>query len=141
MLGMIVTHCTNIHGERRIYLGGKGSIECFIAPSDDGRTWSFHLDSAVTGNQLDPVQQRQWAIHTLMRLADALDVAPPDLAAVPFDCIATLHQSDPFANRRIAVPRRRSAEQCYMATAPDLGTRPKADFTAHDFARHQRQRG
>jgi hypothetical protein len=137
---MIVTHCQNIHGERRIYLGGKGSIECYIAPADDGRTWTFHLDTAVTGQHLEPDQQRAWAIHTLGQLADALNVAPADLAAVPFDYIAALHAADPYASRRLPSSRRKAPDNFFMAAAPDLGTRPTADFTHRDFAHHQRHR-
>ena len=138
---MIVTHTMNADGARRVYLNGKGSVECYIEPAADNRGWTFHLDQAVTGNVLSEEELRTWAIHTLTELSDALNVAPQDLKAVPFECIAALHESDPFANRRLAVPRRKAAEHCFMATAPNVGNRPRADYrTEEHFAGKQRTR-
>ena len=117
---MIVTHAQNAEGHRRIYLGGKASIECWIEPKADGVTWSFHLDTAATGTQLDPDQQREWAVHTLLRLAQELNVSPHDLSVVPFEQIAALHHTDPFASRRVATPRRQSPENGFKATCPHV---------------------
>lgn len=137
---MIITHTQNADGARRVYLGGKGSVECYIVPAADNRAWTFHLDPAVTGNVLTPEDLRTWAVHTLTELARTLDVAPDTLKAVPFECIAALHQSDPFASRRLAVPRRKAAEHCFMATMPNIGNRPRADYaTAADARQHRRR--
>lgn len=135
---MIVTHTMTATGQRRIYLGGKASLEAWIEPDPDGTGWKFHLDAAVTGQHLSEHDRRSWAIHMLADLADELAVAPNDLAAVPFEAIAALHVVDPYAGRRIAVPRRRSIDAGYMATPPNI-TRPKADFTHRDQD-HQRHR-
>lgn len=124
---MIVTHTQNAEGKRRVYLGGKGSLECWIDPKTDSNGWTFHVTEAVTGNQLTPDDQRLWARHTLLKLAEELDVSPPDLYAVPFEAIAALHTTDPFAGRRVATPRRKTMDQAFMATAPHV-TRPRGDF-------------
>jgi hypothetical protein len=79
---VIVTHTQNANGQRRIYLGGKSSLECWIEPKADNVGWTFHLDQAVTGNQLSDADTKAWAIHTLLKLSDELSVAPEDLAAV-----------------------------------------------------------
>jgi len=134
---MIVTHTQNAQGACRIYLGGKGSLECWIEPGADGTSWTFHLDAAVTGNCLSPDDQRDWAICTLMRLARALDVSPIDLAGVPFEAIAGLHASDPFAGRRVATPKRRTTEAGYIATRPDI-RRPSMDFEPQGTTRNTR---
>lgn len=124
---MIVTHTQNIHGQSRIYLGGKGSLECWIEPADDRKSWSFHLEDAVIGNRLSDDDRRAWAIHTLMQLAEELNVLPADLRSVPFNMIAALHNSDPYLGRRVAMPRRQVLDQGFMATAPNI-SRPRADF-------------
>lgn len=41
---MIITHTQNQAGYRRIYLGAKFSLECWIEPQADGRAWTFHYD-------------------------------------------------------------------------------------------------
>jgi hypothetical protein len=128
---MIVTHTQNMQGQKRVYLGGKGSLECWIEPRTDSTSWSFHVDEAVTGNRLSDDDKRVWAIHTLKMLCDELNVAPEDLAAVPFEVIAALHAGDPYAGRRVASPRRQSLEQGFMATTPHV-RRPQADYTAND---------
>ena len=124
---MIVTHAQNARGQRRVYLGGKASLECWIEPTGDGQTWRFHIAAAVTGNAISPADQRQWAIHILMQLAETLNIAPQELASVPFEAIAGLHTGDPFAGRRIATPRRTQPDQAFMSTAPDI-RRPARDF-------------
>jgi hypothetical protein len=135
---MIVTYAINPEGKARIYLGGKGSVEAYLEPAADGRTWSFHIMPAATGLELPPDTMRQWAVYTLSELATALDVDPRHLKDVPFDCIAALHAPDPFESRRIASPRR-PAEHSYMAARPGT-TRPATDFRSGDFARHSARR-
>ena len=125
---MIVTHTTNLQGQRRVYLGGKGSLECWITPQADGTAWAFHLDDGVaSGNQITDADRRRWAIHTLLALAEALDIAPQDLAAVPFEAIAALHQASPLDHRRVAQPRRHTVDHGFMSTSPGI-TRPSADY-------------
>ena len=119
---MIVTHTQNAAGQRRIYLGGKGSLECWIDPDAATPGWSFHLTEAVAGNLLSDTDKRAWAVYMLMQLAAELNVPPDDLAAVPFEVIAALHNTDPFAGRRIATPRRKAIDAGYhgnhSATSP-----------------------
>jgi hypothetical protein len=55
---MIITHAQSPSGQRRIYLGGKSSLECWIEPRADGSGWTFHLDRAVTGTQLTSEEER-----------------------------------------------------------------------------------
>ena len=137
MATMIITHTQNSTGQRRLYIGGKGSLECWLEPADDG-SWTFKLDEAVTGNRIPDTDKHTWAIHTLARLADELDVSFDDLAAVPFETIAALHSSDPFAGRRVATGRRKAIDNGYLAKAPNI-KRPQSDFRSSDYA-HQRQR-
>jgi hypothetical protein len=125
---VIVTHTQNADGQRRIYLGGKSSLEAYIEPKADNIGWTFHLDQAVTGNQLTDADTKAWAIHTLLKLSEELDVAPDDLAAVPFESIAALHTTSPFEGRRIAAGRRASINHGFLATPPNI-RRPQADFT------------
>lgn len=134
---MIVTHTQAANGQRRIYLGGKASLECYIAPRADGQGWTFHLDDAVSGNELSDVDRRGWAVHTLMQLADMLAVAAADLAAVPFEMIAALHSTNPYDGRRVAVPKRQSIENGFMATPPHI-TRPSGDFKGGEYPRQRR---
>lgn len=116
---MIITHVTNsVRGDRRVYLGGKGSLEAWLAPASDGTRWTFHWATAVTGHPLPDDAQRAWAASLLRRLADELGVAPKDLAHVPFDVIAQRHVDDPFVHRRVASPKRRSMDLGYVATMP-----------------------
>jgi hypothetical protein len=136
---VIVTHTQNADGQRRIYLGGKSSIEIWLEPKADGHGWSFRWEPAVTGQQLDAEQAHQAAIHLLRQLADELNVAPADLATVPWDSIAALHMTDPFSRRRVSLGRRRTIEQGFMAVAPEL-KRAQHDFTAHDNRTSMRQR-
>jgi hypothetical protein len=126
---MIVTHTRSAQGQCRVYLGGKSSLECWIEPKADGRSWSFHMESAVAGNALAPEDERAWAVHTLFELARLLGTPPGELASVPFECIAALHSVDPFAGRRVAVPRRRVIENGYMATVPGIA-RPDGDYAS-----------
>lgn len=136
---MIVTHTQNANGQRRIYLGGKGSLECWIDPRSDGPGWTFHITEAVTGNPITPEDQRAWAIHTLLALADELHVSPPELATVPFESIAALHTDNPFKGRRVASPKNRHVSDCFMATAPHI-TRPAQDFEAPSDPETRRRR-
>lgn len=131
---MIITHTTNKQGARRIYLGGKSSLECWVQPAVDGIAWSFHLDAAVTGNAVSQEDQRASAIAILISLANELAVLPQDLKAVPFERIAALHSSNPFENHRMPTPKQQLFDQCFMSTRPNV-TRPKADFRSSDFFR------
>jgi hypothetical protein len=135
---MIITHTQNANGQRRIYLGGKSSLECWIEPKDDNKAWTFHLDRAVTGNQLTEDDTKEWAIHTLLKLSEALNVVPDDLAKVPFESIAALHSTDPFSGRRIAAGRRASINHGFLSTPPQI-LRPSTDFrdTPRDTPRHR----
>jgi hypothetical protein len=45
---MIVTHTQNAQGQRRLYLGGKSPLECWIEPDVDGVRWTFNALDAVT---------------------------------------------------------------------------------------------
>ena len=128
---MIVTHTRNANGHRRVYLGGKSSLECWIEPKADNIGWTFHVDRAVTGNQLTDADTKAWAIHTLLKLSQALQVAPADLAAVPYERIAALHTGDPFAGRRIASGRRASIDHGFLSTPPNI-RRPAGDFRQAD---------
>jgi hypothetical protein len=128
---MIVTHTRNATGQQRVYVGGKSSLECWIEPAVEKHGWTFHIDAAVTGNQIDADDKRAWAIHILLQLAAVLDVAPEQLSAVPFEAIAALHVTDPYAGRRVATPRRQAIVNGFMATTPDI-RRPAEDFRAHE---------
>lgn len=133
---MIITHTQNQAGQRRVYIGGKASLECWIEPTTNG-AWSFHLDESIAGVGTDDATKRAWAKHMLLALADALAVAPADLAAVPFEAIAALHTASAYANRRVPLPRRAPIENSFMATPPHI-TRPSGDYRgdrAHDQRR------
>lgn len=130
---MIVTHTQNLNGQRRIYLGAKSSLECWIEPQQDGTAWTFHIDDAVTGNTLSAADRKATAIHTLMSLAEELGIAPDDLASVPFEMIAALHTADPYASRRMPAGRRRTIDNGYLASTPGI-TRPWAEFTSREYA-------
>ena len=135
---MIVTHTKTADGQCRVYLGGKGSLEFWIEPDADSRGWTFHLDTAVTGNRLGLDDQRRCAIETLGKLAAELGVAPADLATVPFEAIAALHTADPYAARRMPSSRRRAPDHGFMSTQPHI-TRPASDFSAADWSQHRRR--
>jgi hypothetical protein len=134
---MIITCTQNAAGHRRVYLGGKASLECLIEPKPDG-SWSFHLDEAITGAPTDPSTRRDWSIHMLLALARELDVAPDQLATVPFEAIAALHTAASYAGRRIPAPRRAPIENGYIATPPNI-TRPRSDFRYPGQADHRRR--
>jgi len=123
---MIVTHTQNAAGQRRVYLGGKSSLECWITPHDDGKGWRWNADHAVSGNPLSADDARAWVNFMINQLAEAVGVAPNDLPTVPFEVIAALHTANPFDGRRIAAPRRNALDQGFMATVPGI-TRPRAE--------------
>jgi hypothetical protein len=130
---MIITHTLNAAGQRRVYLGSRGSLECWIEPKDDGVAWSFHLEPGSGSNPLPSDHMKAFAVDVLQKLAALLAVAAQDLAKVPFEAIAALHVANPLDFRRMPMPRRAQAEHGYMSTAPNI-TRPSADFHTHDFA-------
>lgn len=131
---MIITNATDIHGDQRVYLGGTGSLECWIEPTPDTTGWRFRMDDGLGGNCHAEETRRAFAIHQLARLAEALDVAPEDLAAVPFEMIQGLHTTNPRRKRRMATPGRSVAAECYMSHEPTI-TRPRAVFTRADYER------
>lgn len=133
-----MTHTVNANGLRRVYLGGKSSVESWIAPDADGVAWSFHIEMAPTSLPLPNDQLRAWAVHMLTALADDLAVAPDQLKAVPFERIAALHTSSPSDFRRVAAPKRQSVEHGYMATSPNI-KRPQADFARADYEGFRRR--
>lgn len=134
---MIVTHTTNPEGHRRVYLGGKSSLECWIEPLADGISWSFHLETAPGRYPLRDDQRRAWAAHTLMALAEELAVSPEELTTIAFERIAALHTASPLEYRRIAVPRRQRMEHGFMAEPPRV-TSPSPQFRRAGGARRQR---
>jgi hypothetical protein len=124
---MIVTHTRNAHGQRRLYLGSKGSLECYLEPKPGGQGWTFHLETAVAGNALTDDDKHAYAIHMLKALADELDVVPADLATVPFDMIAVLHTADPYAGRRVPKGRRAIIDNAFFTTVPG-STLPRSNY-------------
>jgi hypothetical protein len=133
---MIITHTINGDGYRRIYLGGRASLECWIEPNADGKGWAFHAETAPGAYPLPDETMKAWAKHTLLTLSYELGVAPGALASVPFERIATLHMSDPTDYRRAAVNKRQSREHAFVASTPQ--TR-KPDVSSPHFAhRHRR---
>jgi hypothetical protein len=125
--GMIVTHTQNAQGQRRLYLGGKSSLECWIEPAEDGVHWSFHVVDALNGNQLADEDRRACLAHHLMGLSTQLGIDPLDLALTPYEVLASAHTANPFEHRRMALPRSKAQEHGYMATAPNI-RRPATDF-------------
>jgi hypothetical protein len=136
---MIITHAKNGKGQIRLYIGGKSSVECWIEPQVGTTAWSFHMEEAFCGNRLSDADKKIWAQHMLLQLADALNVAPADLADVPFETITALHDADPFVGKRMAAPRRQKSEFSYMTTPPNV-TRPSADYGSHEHAHTRRAR-
>lgn len=135
---MIITHTINPNGERRIYLGGKSSIECWIAMEKGSKRWTFHVAEAVGGMALGFAERREAAAHMLGRLAETLGVQLSQLQSVAFDQIAALHEEDPSLGRRVAAPKRRVLENGFTASAPNAG--PRIDFSSGDLQRGRRRR-
>lgn len=129
---MIVTHTTNAQGHRRVYLGGKASMECWIEPNIGTAGWTFHAADAVSGSELTTEAKREWASYLLMRLCERLQTTADKLRDIPFDAIAALHDSNPFECRRMASSRRKVLENGYLATPPEKNA-VASDFTASDF--------
>lgn len=117
---MIITHTINGDGHRRIYLGGRASLECWIEPKADGAGWTFHAETASGAYALADEAMKAWAKHTLLNLSDELRVTPGELAAVPFERIAALHMGNPTDYRRTAVNKRQSREYGFVAAAPNV---------------------
>ena len=92
---MIVTNTINIDGQRRIYLGGRSSLECWIEPRNDSELWDFYLETSVTGNVLDADTQRACAINILLQLAQDLNVSPDKLWRLPLDKTPNLTTANP----------------------------------------------
>jgi hypothetical protein len=137
---MIITHTQSQDGHRRIYLGAKLSLECWIEPKDDGKAWTFHYDASAGASHLEPLQMRAWAQSLLHQLCEELNVEPQLLSNVPFEAIAALHTVPPTHHRRVASPQRKVTEYGFISTPPNT-TRPSADYRARDFDHdNQRQR-
>ncbi|HRQ15117.1 MAG TPA: hypothetical protein PK205_17595 [Promineifilum sp.] len=136
---MIVTHTQNAQGHRRVYLGGKASVECWIEPAADGVAWSFHMDTAPTTYPLPDETMRAWAKHVLLELAVEVGAEPDNLKAVPFERIAALHTANPAYYGRAPAPRRQAYAHAFM-TAPPNVTWPNTSFTRTDSSRSQRRR-
>lgn len=136
---MIVTLTTNSHGHQRLYLGGVSSLEVWIEKADDGRHWTFHMADAVGGNRLTDTEKRATAAHLLFNLSELLDCPTDDLAHIPFQVIASLHDANPRQHRRMAAPRRDVTENAYVATAPNM-RRPRGDFGPEHFEHFRRSR-
>lgn len=133
-MAMIITHTLNGDGHRRIYLGGKASLECWIEPNANGTGWTFHAEAAPGAYPLPDETMKAWAKHTLLSLSDELGVTPGELIAVPFERIAALHMGDPTDYRRAAVNRRQSREHAFVAAAPCV-SRPEPHRLAKDWRR------
>ena len=131
---MIITHTVNCEGKRRIYLGGKFSLEGWIEEADAHTGWRFRCD-IDDNSYLSPDQVRAWATSLLTQLAAQLSVSLADLPSVPFDTIATLHTVSRMRERHIPAPQRDAFETGYMTTPPGV-KRAKTDFTASDFRQH-----
>lgn len=130
---MIVTHTQNPQGHRRVYLGGKASIECWIEPAADGVAWSFHMDTATTTYPLPDDTMRACAKRVLYDLAAEVGAEPGDLKAVPFERIAALHTTNPADYGRAPAPRRQAYAHAFMTTPPKI-QRPEQSFSARDTA-------
>lgn len=115
---MIVTHTLNAQGHRRVYLGGKASVECWIEPAADGIAWSFHMDTAPTAYPLPDDAMRAWAKQVLLQLAAEIGTEPDTLKAVPFECIAALHTTKPGRLWPRARPAPSSLCSCLLHDAP-----------------------
>lgn len=128
---MIVTHTLNAQGHRRVYLGGKASVECWIEPAADGVAWSFHMDTAQTVYPLPDDTMRSWAKQVLLELAAEIGTTPEDLKAVPFERIAALHTTNPADYGRAPAPRRQAYTHAFTTTPPEI---KKPDAASHSFS-------
>ncbi len=135
---MIVTHTQNAQGQRRLYLGGKSSLECWIEPDQDGACWTFHALDAVTGNALNEEERRACMAYYLLGLAREMGILPLDLAQTPFEALAATHTSNPLDCRRVAMPRSKTVEHGFMATTPNI-RRPATDFSTRDSEHYRRR--
>lgn len=135
---MIITHTINGAGHRRVYLGGKSSVECWIEPAADGVQWTFHAEPAHGAYPLPPDQMAAWAKHMLLALADDLGTAPADLKAVAFDRIAALHVANPADYHRATMSKKQTREHVFVAAAPRIDrpqVAPGDDFHRGRFYR------
>lgn len=131
---MIISHAVNVDGKRRIYLGAQSSIDTWLEPKQDGKTWSIRFTPTDCGYHSQ--QQILEAIVCHMhRLAAVLGVTPSGLDHVPFDDIAALHSTSTTRERRIPSPQRDTIETGYMVTPPGV-QRSKNDFSAPDFHKY-----
>ena len=117
---MIITHTINGDGHRRIYLGGRASVECWIEPAADGVQWSFHMEQSGCCYPVSDHALREWAKSVLLNLSTEVGCAPTDLKSVAFDRIAALHVTSPLENRRMAVPSRQHNASGFVSAAPQI---------------------
>lgn len=124
---MIVTATANAKGEQRLYLGGKASLECWIEPDPDGHGWSFHVEEAVTGNNLTLDDKRDFARHMLESLAALLETSLTELWTIPYSRIIALHCPNPFLGRRAPSPRKQFLDQGFIPIQPQPTGPPVAN--------------
>lgn len=136
---MIVTHTRNPQGHRRVYLGSKASVACWIEPAADGIAWSFHIDTAATAYPLSDDALRQMATHVLLELAAAIGATPQELKGVPFEGIAALHTANPADSARAPAPRAQAYAHAFVTMPPNIA-QPGAPFTGGCDPRHHRRR-
>lgn len=130
---MIVTHTRNAQGHTRVYLGGKASVECWIEPAADGIAWSFHMDTAPTAYSLPDDAMRAWAKQVLLQLAAEIGTEPDTLRAVPFECIAALHTTNPADYGRAPAPRRQAYAHAFFTRPPET-KQPAEPSTSRNFS-------
>ena len=73
------------------------------------------------------------------KLINSYLAEPADLANVPYEAIASLHNDSPLEHARMPTPRKRTLGTAYMATSPGI-TRPSGDFHPGDYSNRNRRR-
>lgn len=131
---MIISHTVNVNGQRRIYLGGKGSIDTWLEPKDDGKAWRVRF-TPDDMHMLTADDVRHSVVALMEKLASVLGVTAHQLDGVPFDAIARFHCTSTTRDRRIPSPQRDVIETGYMVTPPGVA-RSKTDFSAPDFNKY-----
>lgn len=113
---MIITHTANAEGSRRVYLGGRSSLECWIEPSASG--WRLQVQPSYCGNPLPEVEREAWARQLLSMLAETLQVTLLELPRVTFEQIAACHTPDPYAGHRGPAIRKLRDKHSFLAVMP-----------------------
>lgn len=116
---MLITHTQNAAGDRRIYLGPKGSLEGWLEPTTAGG-WVFCWQHDPTSWLRSVGDVQAWAADLLTGLAAEVGVPLAELPARSFDELALYHTPDPDEQRR--QPRRRRRDQVigFVPTPPDI---------------------